>query len=110
METINNFEFEKIVKKEFLKFLKDNKAAKYYRFNLINSAKNQHFETISFDKALYPIENFLFSQLGHYTDYEILINYAFCWAKTKEGHQYWSNLDEKWKKKLKQLNQITIII
>lgn len=25
-----------------------------------------------------------------------LVNHAFCWADTQEGHKFWSNINDKW--------------
>ena len=27
------------------------------------------------------------------------IDYAFCWADTKQGHDFWSKIDDEWKDK-----------
>ena len=29
------------------------------------------------------------------------IDYAFCWADTKQGHDFWSKIDDEWKDKFR---------
>ena len=38
-----------------------------------------------------------FDQMYDDTEYKELINYAFTWGSSFEGHKYWSKMDEEWK-------------
>jgi hypothetical protein len=31
-----------------------------------------------------------------------LINYAFSWIDTKQGHEFWENVSDEWKKKINE--------
>lgn len=77
--------------KEFLNFLKINNAIKSYRINSITFLGQK--ETITKEEiALQPFSNKLFKNPLD------LIDYAFVWEDTKEGHQYWSCLNSQWLK------------
>lgn len=67
-------------KKLFIKFLKDNKAYETFMFNL-NSKKGFFFTPKKFFNN---------------TFYEDFVSNAFAWAETKEGYDYWDELEDKW--------------
>jgi hypothetical protein len=102
----NKEEAEKIRKevlKDFVKFLKEHKAYIKYRQNIADSYthdyivdKNENEWIRAFSYGIYmkilsngrcPLYYGLCPQL---------INYAFTWRNTKEGHCFWSNLSTKW--------------
>ena len=112
-------------KREFINFLKENNAYEVYKYNvrqnkqLTKSTSRPYslFSIININpfspliKKAYSLYNGLtFDEddamkcRRDYIRIQIceLINYAFTWEETKEGHAFWSNLDNKWKHYLKQ--------
>jgi len=76
---------EEIIKKIFYRFLKEEGAFIYYFKNLYEDCENcSDIELKKFREVMchYPIE---------------LINYAFSWIKTPQGHHFWSSINNKWK-------------
>lgn len=73
---------------KFIKFLEDNNAWENFERNFIEQER---------DVKEYK------------RDCEILKNshlsYAFTWSKTREGHEYWSEIDQKWKEENKSLKE-----
>lgn len=73
--------------RQFIRFLKDNDVFKQYMFTTKN-AKGQWFENRKFSDRYFEIFQECF---------EDIIDMSFCWAATKEGHEFWLNLHKKWK-------------
>lgn len=74
---------DKVILKEFFKFLKENNIFLSYRTNLhLMPFHNQDFFTVQIKK------------IG---GYENLLTSAFCWMSTKQGDAYWRYLDTKWR-------------
>lgn len=69
--------------KEFKQFLIDNNCLESYLYNL------KHFKFSSVSTA----------------PFHRLILYAFKWAATKEGWDFWDKLDNKWKIRIRDCNQ-----
>jgi hypothetical protein len=88
---------EKIILREFFKFLKENNAFITYRINLSNNIsrrnKNGFFN---------GIHTKIFTKRERYETLKFeLINYAFTWSDTPQRHKYWSKLDNLWRRKLR---------
>ena len=77
---------------EFIKFLKKNNAYKQYM-----TARRQYLQKECGATAFQLVNpNMLVSwHFGKY-DYEGIIDKSFSWRQTKEGHDFWSKLDDKW--------------
>ena len=78
-------------RKKFFRFLKEKGLFQLY----IDNINEQH-----------PVCDFIF--WGKMWKNEVLseenkciegIDYAFCWADTKQGHDFWSKIDDEWKDK-----------
>ena len=69
--------------KELIIFLKKHRVLTKYRKNFKDREYTFNFKT--------------FCLTNHLTSY---ISGAFHWSNTKEGHNFWSNLDDKWRKEL----------
>lgn len=87
--------------KEFLFFLKRENAYKgyikaikqYRKKEFINWENYINILTIESLKRCIINSN----QIGY------LIDFSFHWAPTKEGHDFWSALDKKWRDKMKDI-------
>ena len=80
-----------VIKKHFLRFLKNNDVYIQYR-NCFKQSK-PHFRHL--------IKNNWF-----YNTKVDIINASFHWASTKEGHDFWMNLHKQWEKYVKQHKDI----
>jgi hypothetical protein len=85
---------------EFLSFLKENNALQGYREALIKQ-KRRYFNTI--ENYVNPFTIGPIRVLLKPGEYEELINMAFTWRNTKEDHEYWQKLDQKWRKRIKNI-------
>jgi hypothetical protein len=85
---------------EFLLFLKENNALNGYQ-RALRKQKRPYFETIENNINPFTIEpiKVLFNPIR----YCELINYAFHWSSTPEGHAYWEKLDNKWRRIIKDI-------
>jgi hypothetical protein len=80
---------------EFLLFLKENNALRGYQI-AVREQKSKYFNTIENKINIFSIEPLkILLCKEHYSE---LVNRAFTWAKTKEGHAYWEKLNNKWKR------------
>lgn len=86
---------------EFLLFLKKNNAQYKYKKNMMKQ-KSSHFITIENKINPLTIEPMKLLLTREY--YHELINCAFRWAQTEEGHNYWYKLDYKWRRKINHIN------
>ncbi len=74
-------------KERFLRFLKEEGVYSEWVYNI----RQQH-----------PTTDFIFWKVNFnaiFNEEEKCgggINYAFCWRRTKQGHEYWSKLSNKW--------------
>jgi hypothetical protein len=73
---------------DFYKFLVDNNALDKFLYNLKESGKNLKNHFIRLKNKF------------------ILLNIAFRWRDTTEGHDFWSNLNYKWKEYLRNKKKI----
>ena len=70
-------------RRRFLRFLKEEGVYSEWVYNI----RKQHPQTdLDFFKAIFCEEE----KCGEG------INYAFCWRRTKQGHEYWRKLSNKW--------------
>ena len=74
-------------RKKFLRFLKEEGAYQLYIDNLYKSHPTTDLDFWKF--GLKKIFNEKEKCGGG-------INYAFCWRLTKQGHEYWRTLSNKW--------------
>ena len=90
----------KIIIAEFAKFLKENHVFIQYRMNIGRyTLQKKPLEWCSAFKEKIILH---YAKRG-YINKELslnLINYAFAWSETSQGHFFWSKLDKKWKKVL----------
>jgi len=84
----------KELKQTFVIFLKDNNALKQFKENLLTQRKRE-FKNLTNYLDILTLDRFN-TLIEEETLYE-LINHAFHWASTPQGHDYWSELDEKWR-------------
>lgn len=89
---------KEIIIKEFITFLKENNAYQKYKMNISCSlfgGYNIMGYVLGFKSKVLGVfkeQPYRPFAVGNY------INYAFTWSETKEGHKFWSNLDQKWRK------------
>lgn len=91
-----------LIIKEFIKFLSKNNVLKQYVTNislqsyyrLESSNKANIFSILSIrNGAFFYMNEFQINKYGG----EELINYAFNWSRTVEGHDFWSTMSYKWR-------------
>lgn len=78
---------------EFLQFLKENNALHKFRKNV---KKQKYCSFVTLENYINPFTIEPIKKLFTLEGYNNLVNFAFIWSETKEGHDYWSNLDRKW--------------
>lgn len=97
-----------LIIKEFIKFLSKNNILKSYLANinsqsyyrLDSSDKANVFSTLSIRNGAFFYRNEF--QINRYRGEE-LINYAFNWSRTNEGHDFWSDINRKWRETFKNV-------
>lgn len=85
MTKIEKDTFDLVVKKIFFRFLKEKDALVPYFKNTsedYGTNTNTHINDVLRDS---PRE---------------LVNFAFCWSETPEGHAFWRSISEQWKELL----------
>jgi hypothetical protein len=98
-------QYSKELKLMFLQFLKTNNALKKYKYNIIEQSIDA--SKIGDVMNILACKRFIVYNSQHrqgfqyYQYFTQLINYAFCWANTLQGHKYWENLSMEWEKKVK---------
>lgn len=85
---------------EFLLFLKENNALRVYQ-KAVRKQKWSYFKTIENNINPFTIEPI--RVLFRPERYCELINLAFQWSITPEGHSYWEKLDHKWRKRIRDI-------
>ena len=84
----------------FLLFLKENNALRGYQI-AVREQKSKYFNTIENKINIFSIEPLkILLCKEHYSE---LVNRAFTWARTEEGHTYWEKLDRKWRRRIKDI-------
>ena len=84
------------IKKTFIQFLKKNNALESYKKNVIECNKHKKITLVNrIDPLTIPSikENILSANV-----FWSIISASFVWADTKEGHKFWSHLNNKWSK------------
>ena len=97
----NNHYNSYLVIKEFIKFLSKNNALEPYLTNInlqkpyrLDSWRKDIFSMLSIcNGAFFYMNEFRRNKYGG----EELINYAFNWSRTDEGHEFWSDINRKWR-------------
>lgn len=74
--------------KRFKRFLKEENVYPQYRSNLLNNKNKYSFFNSRCKHNVYRF----FCECSIWD----LLNYAFCWVETKEGHYFWKKLNIKW--------------
>lgn len=74
---------------EFYTFLREHNALAAYKQTFFHFYKSGSWET-QVSKYSSPLE------LMNYKGCSELINSAFLWKRTKQGHAYWSHLEDSW--------------
>ena len=82
---------------EFLSFLKGKNALNRYK-NAVRKQQRLYFKTIENNINPFTIEPI--KVLFNSNRYCELINMAFTWDETLEGHAYWEKLDFEWRKRI----------
>lgn len=88
---------QKEVIRHFLKFLKENGVYQMYKANLMKNVNRDNYVGFTYGIQL----KVLYNPSGSKRKFSIylaeeLINYAFCWAETPQGHDFWSHLSGRW--------------
>ena len=84
----------------FTHFLKSNNCYKEYRANqTVGSSIDSHKRSYFYNYKVKEHYFIYYSQNGLAAE---LINFAFNWSKTKQGHYYWGDLNFRWKRLLEK--------
>lgn len=83
----------------FANFLKENKALKQYKENLLTQRKRE-FKNLTNYLDILTLDRF--NMLIESEKLHEFINSAFIWMSTPQGHGYWCELDKKWGNIIKQ--------
>lgn len=87
------------LKLKFLQFLKEHDAFDNYKKNIIKFINKSKFGDVINILSCPKIIDLLYNGNGEVNYYEYfaqLIDYAFCWRDTQQGHDYWQNLNILW--------------
>lgn len=88
--------YNKIILPFFIRFLKKEHSLGRYMKNL-NSNNGYDLRMWYYENS--DVSHFLIKDIYVNKGYN-LINRAFRWDETEEGHAFWQGLNDKWKKKL----------
>lgn len=83
---------------KFLQFLKENEAHKKFKRNVIHSNR---YNMKGWYNYINPLTIRIYEILKNDAYLEEVINIPFTWSDTLEGYTYWSDLNRKWKDKIK---------
>ena len=105
-ETLDKKEIRREIMRQFMKFLKDRKVYVIYRENLMHTAPGRGFirKPKNYIGFMYGIQYRVlkdYKGVDRWFTYDLakeLINYAFCWQDTPQGHSFWQRLSDAWKK------------
>ena len=99
---------KKEIKKVFLRFLKNNNCYSQFikRFNCKKGVSDRTFWANGSHKMAFmgTINNGFQSYLNNIKSNADLLQYAFLWEKTDEGHEFWQAIGNEWRKELKKIN------
>lgn len=87
------------LKVKFLHFLKEHDALDNYKKNIMEFINKSRFGDVINILSCPKIIDSLDKENGkvNYCEYFTqLINYAFCWRDTPQGHDYWKDLSAEW--------------
>jgi hypothetical protein len=88
------------LKLKFLQFLKEHDAFDNYKKNIMKFINKSRFGDVMNVLSCQRIIDLLYNGNGEVNYYEYfiqLINYAFCWRDTQQGHYYWEDLNILWR-------------
>ena len=92
------------IKRKFFRFLKENGVFSSFEKNFISHTQLR----IEWCKNIYKDSVFSVKESASFNDYannlkekDKLINWAFKWEDTKEGHSFWNMLSCRWANSLK---------
>ena len=88
------------LKLKFLQFLKKHDALDNYKKNIMKFINKSRFGDVMNVLSCPKIIGLLYKVNGEVNYYEYftqLINYAFYWRDTQQGHNYWKELNSLWK-------------
>ena len=88
--------YNKIILPFFIRFLKKEHSLQRYMKNL-NSDNGYNLRIWYYENS--DVSHFLFKDIYTNNGYNLL-NKAFRWSETEEGHAFWQDLNNKWKFKL----------
>lgn len=97
-----------IIKRKFFRFLKNRNCFAQFikRFNCKESVSERMLWANRIHKGAFTGEISIgfvsyFNNLKRPAD---LLQYAFLWEKTKEGHEFWKTIGEEWRIELRKIN------
>lgn len=82
---------EEIMKEKFIDFLKREGALEKYERNIASE--------VNYDDRFDSIETLIDNRAVDVDTYYFVVA-AFCFDETKEGEDYWENLNDKWQQEL----------
>jgi hypothetical protein len=97
-----------IIKKKFFRFLKNRNCFAQFikRFNSEEGISERLFWANRSHKAAFKeeISSGFVSYFGNLRKPSDLLQYAFLWEKTEEGHEFWKAIGEEWRIELRKIN------
>jgi len=94
-------QYNKELKLKFLQFLKEHDAFDKYKKNIMKFINKSRFgdviNILSCPRIIDSVDYKVNGEINYYEYLTQLINYAFCWIDTPQGHKYWENLNNLWK-------------
>ena len=106
-ETLDKKEIRREIMRQFMKFLKDRKVYVIYRENLMHTTLGHHGfirKPQNYMGFMYGIQYSVlkdYKGVDRWFTYDLareLINYAFSWVDTPQGHYFLKRLSTDWKK------------
>ena len=87
------------LKLKFLQFLKEHDAFDNYKQNIMKFINKSRFGDVINILSCPKIIDSLYEgngEVNYYEYFKELIDYAFCWRDTQQGHNYWKDLNDLW--------------
>ena len=94
-------QYSKELKVKFLYFLKEHDALDNYKKNIMKFINKSRFgdviNVLSCPKIIDSLDYYRVNgEINYYEYLTQLVNYAFCWRDTPQGHDYWKDLSAEW--------------
>lgn len=87
------------IKLMFLQFLKERDLMEKYKRSIMPYIPKEKLgdvmNPLGCERVRYMAE-YANGTLNYHTYFTQLVNHAFSWADTQEGHEFWSNISDKW--------------